>query len=225
MSIICFRNQLDSNMKRFGGFLKRVREKSIYEVSLIFSPYKNKYIQEITSNKDATFIIVAHGSEHEIYHRYKGNDCAHQILLDTNANIFPDKVIAISCGTGKSLGKKMVEQGKCKVYLGFKSKLHFDKKYQSGSFISPYYSRHLKELYKFVFEKVLIQAIDNQWTFEKLSRVLQWELRKESVIRAKNTKSNYFHYYKVNDIAQTIIAATSVASNIVLIGNVEELVN
>ena len=50
------------------------------------------------------------------------------------------KVIAISCGTARYLGKELVQNGNCTVYLGFNTKIHFNKK-NSKDYISPYYSQ------------------------------------------------------------------------------------
>lgn len=137
MAIVCFRNMLDPKMKRLGSFLKRIQEKHSSNVTLIYSPRRYDYIQAISSNIDATFIIVAHGSENEIYHRLKTpQSTPPQILLGTHSEIFPKKVIAISCGSGKNLGPTMIGKGQCQVYLGFKSKIHFDKKYPVDSLAS-----------------------------------------------------------------------------------------
>ena len=226
MAIVCFRNMLDPKMKRLGSFLKRIQEKHSSNVTLIYSPRKYDYIQAISSNIDATFIIVAHGSENEIYHRLKTpQSTPPQILLGTHSEIFPKKVIASSCGSGKNLGPTMIGKGQCQVYLGFKSKIHFDKKYPVDSLASARYTMHIQELYKTVFEKILEKSINEEWTFEKLSRILQWELKRESVIQAKKIKISFPHSYIANDISQTIIAATNVASNIVLLGNELEIVN
>ena len=65
MAIVCFRNMLDPKMKRLGSFLKRIQRKNSSNVAVIYSPRKYDYIQAISSNIDATFIIVAHGSENE----------------------------------------------------------------------------------------------------------------------------------------------------------------
>ncbi|WP_061591958.1 hypothetical protein [Streptococcus sanguinis] len=222
MPIVLFKNRLDGNMKRFGSFLKEIQKKSIrrQNISLISGDKKRDYLSNIDSS--GTNIFVCHGSKDSLYHRFHCSP--KQVLLDTTTKLSLGKVIAVSCGTGRSLGKELVKNGNCKVYLGFNTKLHFDKRNSQQTYISPYYSQYLKEFYKEVFEDVLIKAIDSSWTFEKTRRVLEWELRKESVFKAQIKKVEYPHFYKTKEINQTVVAVTSVAKNIVIHGNGDEKV-
>lgn len=129
MAVVFFRNQLDSNMKRFGKFSKNIVERFPrgQKVKIVYSPKKIDYILSLTP-KD-TFVIIAHGSSKEIYHRFIKHGAIHQNLLDTvTLPSSAGKIIAISCGTARELGPAYVERGICKAYLGFSTKLHFDKK-------------------------------------------------------------------------------------------------
>lgn len=219
MGVMLFRNKKDDNMKRFGKFLKYISEKSAKQnLRLISSSDRNEYLKNIDEN--GTNIFVCHGSADSLYHRYHCKNP--EVLIDISTSLKMGKVIAISCGTGKNLGKVLVNNKCCSVYLGFKSKLHFDKKESKFDYISPYYSQYLKELYKEVFEEVLIKAIDNSWIFEKIARVLEWELRRKSVLKAQFKKEKYPHFYEVREINQTVVAATNVAKNIVVYGNGKE---
>jgi hypothetical protein len=221
MSIVLFKNRLDDNMKRFGSFLKKIQDKSIRrDISLISSDRKRDYISNVDCSN--TNIFVCHGSTDSLYHRFHCSP--KQTLLDANTTLSLGKVIAISCGTARYLGKKLVQNGNCTVYLGFNTKIHFDKKNSLEDYISPYYSQYIKNLYKEVFENVLTKAIDHRWTFEKTKRVLEWELRKKAILKAESKKRNYPHFYKAKEINQTVVAVTNVAKNIVIHGNGAEKV-
>lgn len=225
MSVIFFRNQLDANMKRFGKFSKRiVHELSAnYPVKVIYSSKKIEYISSLNSND--TFVIISHGSSKKIYHRFIKYGANHQSLLDTtNPPQNAGNIIAISCGTARELGPAYVERGICKAYLGFSTKLHFDKKDSKYSFVSPYYSRELKEIYKSVFEKVLLEAISNSWSFGKTARVMDYELRKIAIQRVLNIKQKYPHYYIAKEIVQILVAVTSVSNGIVVLGDTNQKV-
>ena len=220
MPIVLFKNRLDDNMKRFGSFLKKIQDNSTKRnISLISSDRKRDYISNIDSNN--TNIFVCHGSKDSLYHRFHCSP--KQTLLDANTVLSLGKVIAISCGTARYWGKELVQNGNCTVYLGFNTKIHFNKK-NSKDYISPYYSQYIKDLYKEVFENVLTKAIDHSWTFEKTRRVLEWELRKKSILKAEIKKRNYPHFYKAKEINQTVVAVTNVAKNIVIHGNGAEKV-
>lgn len=227
MAIVFFRNQLDANMKRFGKFSKRIVKNLSpkHPVSVIYSPKKVHYISQLNSNN--TFIIISHGSEKEIFHRFIEFDADnHQILLDLiNPPSNAGKIIAISCGTARVLGPEYVKRKLCKAYLGFSTKLHFDKKQSKYQFVSPYYSRELKEIYKSVFEKVLSKAISKSWTFEKTARVMAFELKQTAMRRVDYIKKTYPHYYEVKEINQIIVAITSVANGIKVLGNPYETVS
>ncbi len=217
MVIKLFKNRLDDSMKRFGSFLSNIQKKSTQQqsIELISDDKKQTYLKKITS--DGTNIFVCHGAADSLYHRYHCSP--KQVLIDKNSKKKLGKVIAISCGTGRELGKKLVDEGYCSVYLGFNSKLHFNKKSSSVKYVSSYYSQYLKELYKEVFEEVLTKAIDNTWTFDKTARVLEWELRRKAVVKAQLKKEKHPHFYKVREINQTIVATTNVAKNIVVHGD------
>ncbi|MGT2949982.1 hypothetical protein BU202_01490 [Streptococcus cuniculi] len=226
MAVVFFRNQLDANMKRFGKFSKNIvqRLSTSHNVRMVYSSRKIDYISSL--NPRDTFVIISHGSSKEIYHRFKKSGVSHQNLLDT---VIPPrsagKIIAVSCGTARDLGPKYVQNGLCKAYLGFSTKLHFDKKQSQYKFVSPYYSRELKEIYKSVFEKVLTQAILNKWTFEKTARVMKFELRKLAMQRLQKIKREYPHYYQVKEISQILVAVASVANGIKVLGNSNETVS
>lgn len=225
MGVIFFRNKLDANMKRFGKFSKRIVHKlsAKYSVKVIYSSKKSKYIASLNSND--TFVIISHGSSKQIYHRFIKYGANHQNLLDiTNPPCNAGNIIAISCGTARELGPKYVESGICKAYLGFSTKLHFDKKNSKSSFVSPYYSRELKEIYKSVFEKVLLEAISNSWSFGKTARVMDYELRKTAIQRVLNVKQKYPHYYIAKEIVQILVAVTSVSNGIVVLGDTNQKV-
>lgn len=192
MPIVLFKNRLDDNMKRFGSFLKKIQDNSTKRnISLISSDRKRDYISNIDSNN--TNIFVCHGSKDSLYHRFHCSP--KQTLLDANTVLSLGKVIAISCGTARYLGKELVQNGNCTVYLGFNTKIHFNKK-SSKDYISPYYSQYIKDLYKEVFENVLTKAIDHSWTFEKTRRVLEWELRKKSILKAEIKKETIHIFIK-----------------------------
>ena len=125
MPIVLFKNRLDDNMKRFGSFLKKIQDKSIRrDISLISSDRKRDYISNIDCSN--TNIFVCHGSKDSLYHRFHCSP--KQTLLDANTVLSLGKVIAISCGTARYLGKELVQNGNCTVYLGFNTKIHFNKK-------------------------------------------------------------------------------------------------
>ena len=192
MPIVLFKNRLDDNMKRFGSFLKKIQDNSTKRnISLISSDRKRDYISNIDSNN--TNIFVCHGSKDSLYHRFHCSP--KQTLLDANTVLSLGKVIAISCGTARYLGKELVQNGNCTVYLGFNTKIHFNKK-SSKDYISPYYSQYIKDLYKEVFENVLTKAIDHSWTFEKTRRVLEWELRKNQYSKQKSKKETIHIFIK-----------------------------
>ena len=213
--IYLFRNILNQEMKSFGSFLKKI-ETSVVGVKYIYSPNRSDYLSTLRSNN--TYIIVSHGSQDEIYHRFSHNTLKkHQVLLDSSCTNNVGKIIAISCGTAKSLGKQLVERKKCDVYLGFNSKIHFDKKNRVPP--SRYYDMYLRKLYKEVFEKVLIAAITNEWTFQQLYDVLDLELRRAAIQKDKIEQQLDIKKYKSRGMKFALVAVTNVANNLVLHGD------
>ncbi|EGO6562143.1 hypothetical protein GZ789_002317, partial [Enterococcus faecalis] len=109
MGIILYRNMLNQEMKTFGKFLKQIYEDCIKKdihLKYVYSSHVQKYIDEIKQGD--TIIIVAHGSEEAIFHRYDHTNSVenHQYLLKSNElDVLNDnKIIAVSCGCARKLG-------------------------------------------------------------------------------------------------------------------------
>ncbi|EGO7742550.1 hypothetical protein FMI95_002182, partial [Enterococcus faecalis] len=185
----------------------------------VYSSHVQKYIDEIKQGD--TIIIVAHGSEEAIFHRYDHTNSVenHQYLLKSNElDVLNDnKIIAVSCGCARKLGPESVSQGKCKVFLGFMNSIHFDKK--NGKHVSKYYENYVKTIYKGVFLEIIERAIIENWTFQKLGNVLSWELRKSvTEMSKKELEVSGTHAYFGRGIDQAILAINDVAANIKIFG-------
>jgi hypothetical protein len=218
MSVMFYRNILNKEMKSFGKFSKKIAEK--LGANIVYSANKSKCISEL--KKHNTIIFISHGSANEIFHRYYHGSETHQILVNReNINILDEKkVIAISCGTGKNLGKMACDESNCKVYLGFFNKIHFDKKNKQPT--TKKYTIFVKDCYKDTFSSVLENAITNSWTFEKLKLVLEIELKKNVGTRALELGRKSPKLYQQIGIDQAILAVSNVAENICLYGDVKE---
>lgn len=227
MSINIYRNRLNQEMKSFGKFTKYIYEECSSkgnDVQFIYSDKVQDYKNSIKEN--CTMIIVAHGSEESIFHKYDHDFKNHQYFLKSDSLncLNKNKIIAISCGCARKLGPKSVESGACTVFLGFYNSIHFDKINKKP--LCHFYEPFLKSIYKNVFLRVLSKAINEQWTFEKLSKVLEWELKKE-IGQASNDqmKQRGKIAYFDRGIDQAILAVSNVASSIRLFGNVYETVS
>ncbi|EAE2477207.1 hypothetical protein FIV78_15320, partial [Listeria monocytogenes] len=224
MSIVLLRNMLNQEMKSFGGFLNPIQNTcklSGIESKIIYSPLKTEYLESFNSGD--TFIIVAHGSPETIYHRFDHTLFQrHQILVDTNnlTQLKGMKIIAISCACARTLGPESVSSGDCKVFLGFENAIHFDKKDKTKA-VCKYYDRYIRNIYKSVFENVLSKGIIENWTFEKISKVLEWELKKEAARAAQAEKKKSETAYFSREIEETIIAIANVASSIRVFGKID----
>lgn len=221
MSVILYRNMLNQEMKTFGKFLKHIYEdctKKDIPLKYIYSSHVQEYIGEI--NQGDTIIIVAHGSEEAIFHRYDHKFTQkHQYLLksDNLEMLNENKIVAVSCGCARKLGPESVAQGKCKVFLGFMNSIHFDKK--NGKHVSEYYENYVKKIYKSVFFDILELAIIENWTFHKLAKVLSWELRRSvTELSKKELELNGKHAYFGRGIDQAILAINDVAANVKVFG-------
>ncbi len=234
MAVAIYRNRLNEEMKRFGKFsidIKNELTKKGKDVQIIFSDSKNKCLQEI--GKYETVIIITHGSKDALYHKYDHKYANHQILigkreiLNNNQDVLSalkdKKIIAISCGTTQELAKIACEVGKCKTYLGFKHKIHFDKLNKQN--VSDRYHEFLIHCYKDVFSKVIEQAIYEKWKFSKFAMVLRAELNKTVSNRAQQLAMRRPTFYKNHGVDQAIIAVSNVATNIEIFGDPSELIN
>lgn len=222
MSVYIFRNKLNQEMRTFGSFTNNIVSEAKdtgIDVDVVFSPFKDDYLENFHSGN--TYIIISHGSYSGIYHKYDRSYIPqHQVLVDINnlGRLQQTKIIAISCGTAKILGPQSVSQGGCESFLGFVNAIHFDKKDKQCD-VCKYYTLYIRELYKRVFSKVLSKAVIEKWTFKKLARVLEWELKQEAVKSAENEKRKGKHAYFGRGIEQSIFAVTSSAASIKIFGN------
>ncbi|GGH11322.1 hypothetical protein [Paenibacillus segetis] len=222
MSIVFYRNRLNREMKRFGKFSRLIvgNLEEHHPVSMIYNPYKQKCLEEMSTHE--TIILITHGSPNELYHKYDHKNNDHQVLLNKdNAHLLKGKkVISISCATARSFGKEVCENDGCKVFLGFSNKIHFDKKNKKNA--SRDYRVFIGGCYKDAFSSVIEQAILNNWSFDKIKIVLGIELRNIVVTRAINMKSTKPNYFKNNGLDQAVFAVTNLSNNIMLFGDSQE---
>ncbi|PMR33220.1 hypothetical protein C1I12_11540, partial [Listeria monocytogenes] len=74
-------------------------------------------------------------------------------------------------------------------------------------------------------ENVLSKGIIENWTFEKISKVLEWELKKEAARAAQAEKKKSETAYFSREIEETIIAIANVASSIRVFGKIDERIS
>ncbi|MBP2002390.1 hypothetical protein J2Z69_003463 [Paenibacillus shirakamiensis] len=226
MSISIYRNVLNSEMKRFGKFGKRLAEElegKGFSIKLVFNPIKRVCLSEMLEAD--TLIFITHGSATEIFHRFDHGKTNHQILLDKkNIECLRDKkVIAISCGTARNLGDEAYKNGEgCKVYLGFANKIHFTKLNKKEA--SAKYHVFIGDCYKDTFQYVIKEAILNNWTFTKIKLALETELMRTVTSRALEIQKARPQLYTNHGIGQAILAVSNVANNIKIFGNGNELI-
>lgn len=226
MSIGIYRNILNREMKRFGKFGKNIVTNlngNNIEAELIFTPKLNNCLTKI--RKHETIVFITHGSAENIYHKFDLKNSQHQVLIGKNniSILKGKKVIAISCGTARVLGENACKHAGCITYFGFYNKIHLDK--LNGNEPSLKYRMFISQCYKDTFEDVLQMALENKWTFSKLKIVMERELKKTVVSRAKLVNEEYPRYYKSHEYEQSILAVSNVASNIYLYGDEKEKVS
>ncbi|MEK4462835.1 hypothetical protein MHB56_11350 [Paenibacillus sp. FSL H8-0315] len=209
-------------MKRFGKFSKAITQNlmEIQPINIIYNPYKQKCLDEMSMHE--TVIIITHGGPEEIYHKYDFKNKQHQVLLNKeNISLLEGKkIISISCATGRIFGKEAWETGKCKVFLGFHSKIHFDKKNKSE--VTKSYRNFIGSCYKDVFGFVIEQSILNNWSFDKIKTVLGIELRNTVISRALSLRNERPQHYVNIGLDQAIFAVTNLSNNIVIYGDARE---
>lgn len=226
MSVSIYRNILNGEMKRFGKFGKRIVDNLSVKgisINLVYNPQKQICINEM--NKSDTLIFISHGSANAIFHRYCFGKKLDQILFDVNniSQLKGKKVIAISCGTARILGDVACQSTNgCKVYLGFLNRIHFSKKNKKPS--SAKYHNFIISCYKDTFEQTIQDAIEYNWSFQKLKLVLEMELKRNIALRTQEFKDRNYSQYNNLGIGQSIFAVMNVANNIVLFGDGQQKV-
>ncbi|QZY56487.1 hypothetical protein [Crassaminicella profunda] len=228
MSVAFYRNRLNKDTKKLGKFSKKIKEdlqENEVDIDVIFEDKKEKCLEKLKKND--TLIIIAHGDDDHIYHKYdfKNQKYPHHQTLFSQDNVSElagKKVIAISCRTARNLGVIACENVGCKVYLGFYNQIHFDRK--DGKYSSKEYVVFLRECYRDTFSGVIEKAILEKWTFNKLKIILGHALNKVAMIKAQHIKRNNKVSYKNNGIEQALLAVSNVADNIMVLGNSQEII-
>jgi hypothetical protein len=225
MTILIYRNRLNGDIRRFSRISKGIASGiTVTSVTINDDTKKNNFLSKIVDHD--TIIIFSHGSYDQIYHRFNSGDATKiQTLLNVeNMDYLIDKkVIAISCGTAKTLGLHSTLSG-CKVFLGFKGKIHYGIQGQGRS-PSNYYRQFLKDCYKYAFETVIQEAVQSNWTFGKLQKVLGITLNKQVTLKLKELRENRGERYIIkHKFDMAIIAVSKVVSNLTLHGNKNEVV-
>lgn len=237
MSIAILRNKLNKEIKRFGKFSKTIAQdmnSRNIPVDVIFEQKKSICLSKI--KKYDTIVIITHGNDDVLYHKYDFKLGHHQDLINSKLinnsvelqNTFKNKkIIAISCRTARVLGPAMCHNGCCKAYLGFYNQIHFDKynNRNNGYRISKEYCDLVNSCYKEVFTSVIEQAIVNRWSFNKLKNVLEIELKQKIINKSISFDCVKSSYYRKDIVGQAIIAVTDVANNIMVFGDSTEIVS
>jgi hypothetical protein len=220
MSVLIYRNMLNGDMRRFSRISRKiVNGNQGLRVTVNYEPKKIKFLYDIETHD--TIIIFSHGSYDSIYHRFNTSDTTKiQTLIDnSNMDVLIDKkVIAISCGSAKSLGILAIAYG-CKAYLGFKGRIHYGIK-GTHKVPSNKYHQFLKRCYKDTFEEIITEAIKFNWTFGKLEIVLGIALNNRVITELQKLLEErgvkYYYKYKFD---MSVVAVAKVVDNIVLHGS------
>lgn len=238
MTVAFCRNKVNKEVKKIGKFSKEVVLRLKSQGIRADIVYEDKRDTCLNLFKDyGTLIIIAHGDENTIYHKYHVDWSRRQPLLNTELinkdnqmmdGIKDKKIIAISCRTARNLGKVLCNEGGCKAYLGFNNSIHFDKlinrQNPSKRAISGDYHLLLTECYDEVFSFVFEKAISKNWTFSKTKEVLFRELKRVVTNKAISYDKVKSEYYRKIITTQAIIAITNVAENIELFGDAQEVI-
>ncbi len=226
MSVGIYRNRLNQEIKSFARFTKAVREQCSFNgksVEVVFEDKKEQSLEKLS--KHDTIIFVTHGDSNNLYHRYckDKEKRKSQILLglsdlsneEFDRKIYDNKIIiAISCCTADQLGAAVFDQTKCKAYLGFKYKIHFDRKDKKKA--SRKYYQFLLRCYKKIFSDVLVKAINNEWTIEEFKEKLELYSKQYISREALAIKSERPQFYINHRLDLAVFAVSHVADNIVL---------
>lgn len=220
MSIGIYRNRLNQDMKRFSRLAKTIDSS---DGTIVFEDKRDVSLR--TMKEFDTVIFITHGSATQLFHRWNEDPNYSQVLLDVERMeiLRNKKVVALSCGTARELGPKACSEGGCIVYLGFRNRIHFNRK--DKSLPSNIYKSFLSDCYKEVFGKVFRLAIINSWSFDKLKDVLERELSDEVRKRALKIKEKHPRYYEKHGLDQAIIAVTDVVNNLYIFGDGEQIVS
>lgn len=214
MSILIYKNNSDKDLKRLFSIPDEVN-KSVSEVDITIFNGRNKDRFYEQLSRFTTVIFVTHGDPNNIYHSLFDDDKLIELgniqLLDSK------KVISISCCTAKELGKSACNN-ECLVFLGMRHKLHMD--IQDKNIIPEiHYINFVETIYKDVFSKCLVEAINKDFTFNKLKNMLEIELSREVQRKSDELKSCKARLYETNKIQYSIPAVLHVVNNILVHGN------
>ncbi len=166
--------------------LTKTLAQSQFPITVKVIENKKVFFEALQENQ--TVIIFAHGGYDRIYENWtNGSPSNIKILIDENNDdvLRGKRVLAFSCYTATTLGPHSVSKG-CDVYLGFSQPINLE--LQNKGNTTPQVRFFLDGVYDLTFAEVILDAINNNMTFERIERKLKHELNRcvvEQVVKCQ----------------------------------------
>lgn len=229
MKVVFYRSN-DINIRRNSQFTQnivdRYQDHQSLKVSITMEEDKNKSFKEI---EDADLIFIfSHGNEYATFHKLQTidgkerPDFEHFITRDKDIDRLRDKkVLVFACFTAieyVGLADAAIENG-CNVYLGFADSINRNLPDSIAEQLAGKIDIDVKDfissVYSKVFERAIVRAIEENYTFAQFSTLLKFSLNTEMTKRILNFKD----LASLDYLMEAAIPVQETADAIIIKGN------